>query len=149
MKQRLMLLVLACSFACTGAQAVTLRVANQGDAQSMDPHSLNESLQLTFTNNVYEPLIARNKQLGLIPGLATRWSQPQPTVWRFELRRGVSFHDGTAFTADDVVFSFNRAGPGRTAETPRRSRRAQGRANPWEITTTTPFPSCGRSPTCT
>ncbi|MBL0728095.1 ABC transporter substrate-binding protein [Piscinibacter sp. HJYY11] len=90
-------------------QAVTLRVANQGDAQSMDPHSLNESLQLTFTNNIYEPLVARDKKLGLSPGLATRWSQPKPTVWRFELRRGVNFHDGTPFTADDVVFSFNRA----------------------------------------
>jgi peptide/nickel transport system substrate-binding protein len=95
------------------AQAVTLRVANQGDAQSMDPHSLNESLQLTFTNNIYEPLVARDKKLGLTPGLATKWSQPKPTVWRFELRRGVNFHDGTPFTADDVVFSFNRAaGPG-------------------------------------
>jgi peptide/nickel transport system substrate-binding protein len=91
------------------AQAVTLRVANQGDAQSMDPHSLNESLQLTFTNNIYEPLVARDKKLGLTPGLATKWSQPKPTVWRFELRRGVNFHDGTPFTADDVVFSFNRA----------------------------------------
>jgi peptide/nickel transport system substrate-binding protein len=93
--------------------AVTLRVANQGDAQSMDPHSLNESLQLTFTNNVYEPLVARDKQLGLTPGLALRWTQPKPTVWRFELRRGVTFHDGSPFTADDVVFSLNRAaGPG-------------------------------------
>lgn len=91
------------------AQAVTLRVANQGDAQSMDPHSLNESLQLSFTNNIYEPLVARDKKLALTPGLATRWSQPKPTVWRFELRRGVTFHDGTPFTADDVVFSFNRA----------------------------------------
>jgi peptide/nickel transport system substrate-binding protein len=95
------------------AQAVVLRVANQGDAQSMDPHSLNELLQLTFTNNIYEPLVARDKQLGLTPGLATKWTQPNPKVWRFELRRGVSFHDGTPFTADDVVFSFSRAaGPG-------------------------------------
>lgn len=91
------------------AQAVTLRVANQGDAQSMDPHSLNESLQLTFTGNVYEPLVARDKELRLTPGLATRWTQPKPNVWRFELRRGVRFHDGTPFTADDVVFSLNRA----------------------------------------
>ncbi|MEO8278118.1 MAG: ABC transporter substrate-binding protein [Ideonella sp.] len=91
------------------AQAVTLRVANQGDSTSMDPHSLNESLQLTFTNNIYEPLVARDKKLGLTPGLATKWSQPSPTVWRFELRRGVKFHDGSLLTADDVVFSFQRA----------------------------------------
>jgi peptide/nickel transport system substrate-binding protein len=90
------------------AQAQTVRVANQGDALSMDPHSLNESLQLSVTGNVYEPLVGRNKDLSLAPGLATAWRQTSPTVWRFELRKGVQFHDGKPFTADDVVFSFNR-----------------------------------------
>jgi peptide/nickel transport system substrate-binding protein len=96
-------------FAGTLAHAATLRVANQGDVQSMDPHSLNESLQLTFTGNIYEPLIGRDKKLGLVPALATKWSQTSPTVWRFELRKGVAFHDGKPFGADDVVFSFQRA----------------------------------------
>src|SRR6478672_6242722 len=91
------------------AQSVTLRVADQGDVQSMDPHSLNESLQLSFTGNVYEPLVERGKDMGLTPALATKWTQSSPTVWRFELRPGVKFHDGTAFTADDVVFTFKRA----------------------------------------
>ncbi len=113
MKAYLLAMTLALAFAGGAAQSKTLRVANQGDAQSMDPHSLNESLQLTFTGNIYEPLVARDKQLGLTPGLATKWTQPKPTVWRFELRRGVQFHDGTPFTADDVVFSLQRAaGPG-------------------------------------
>ena len=91
------------------AHAVTLRVANQGDAVSMDPHSLNESLQLSFTGNVYEPLVGRDQKLGLIPALATAWKQTSPTVWRFDLRRNVTFHDGAPFNADDVVFSFARA----------------------------------------
>jgi len=91
------------------AQATTLRIGNQGDALSLDPHSLNESLQLSVTGNVYEPLVGRNKDLSLAPILATRWSQPTPLVWRFELRKGVKFHDGTPFTADDVLFSFARA----------------------------------------
>ncbi|CAM3803193.1 ABC transporter substrate-binding protein [Paracidovorax anthurii] len=91
------------------ANAQTIRVANQGDALSMDPHSLNETLQLSVTGNVYEPLVGRNKDLSLAPALATRWTQTAPTVWRFELRRGVLFHDGTPFTADDVVFSLARA----------------------------------------
>ena len=90
------------------AQAQTVRIANQGDALSMDPHSLNESLQLSVTSNVYEPLVGRNKDLSLAPALATSWKQIAPTVWRFELRKGVQFHDGTPFTADDVVFSFAR-----------------------------------------
>ena len=91
------------------ASAVTLRIANQGDALSMDPHSLNETLQLSVDGNVYEGLIGRNKDLSLAPALATSWKQTSPTVWRFELRKGVRFHDGTPFTADDVLFSFQRA----------------------------------------
>lgn len=91
-----------------GAQAQTVRIANQGDSLSMDPHSLNESLQLSVTGNVYEGLVGRNKDLSLAPLLATSWRQTSPTVWRFELRKGVQFHDGTPFTADDVLFSFAR-----------------------------------------
>jgi peptide/nickel transport system substrate-binding protein len=90
------------------AQAVTLRVADAGDVQSMDPHSLNETLQLSFTGSIYEPLVGRGKDMGLTPALATQWKQTSPTVWRFDLRKGVTFHDGTPFTADDVVFSFKR-----------------------------------------
>ena len=103
------LVCIAIAATCGLAQAVTLRVANQGDATSMDPHSLNESLQLSITGNVYEPLVGRDKKLGLAPALATKWAQTSPNIWRFELRRGVKFHDGTPMTADDVVFSFKRA----------------------------------------
>ncbi|MCU0772961.1 MAG: ABC transporter substrate-binding protein [Ideonella sp.] len=103
------LIAAALVLACGVAQAVTLRVANQGDSTSMDPHSLNESLQLSFTGNIYEPLVGRNEKLELVPALATSWRQTSPNVWRFELRRNVKFHDGADFTADDVVFSFRRA----------------------------------------
>jgi peptide/nickel transport system substrate-binding protein len=88
---------------------VTLRVGNQGDALSLDPHSLNESLQLTVVGNVYEPLVTRDRSYKLAPSLATDWKQTSPTVWRFNLRKGVQFHDGTPFTADDVIFSYERA----------------------------------------
>ncbi|MBS0339964.1 MAG: ABC transporter substrate-binding protein [Proteobacteria bacterium] len=98
---------LALVSALAGAQ--TIRIANQGDALSLDPHSLNESLQLSVTQNVYETLTGHNKDLSLAPLLATSWKQTSPTVWRFELRKGVQFHDGTPFTADDVLFSFARA----------------------------------------
>ena len=108
---KLVSLVLAAFIAGTAplASAVTLRVSNQGDVQSMDPHSLNESLQLSFTGNVYDTLVARDKKMALEPSLATKWTQTGPTVWRFDLRQGVKFHDGTPFTADDVIFSFKRA----------------------------------------
>ena len=104
-----------------------MRIANQGDALSMDPHSLNESLQLSVTGNVYEGLVGRNKDLSLAPGLATSWKQTSPTVWRFELRKGVQFHDGTPFTADDVVFSL-RAHPGRRLRHEELHQRLQGSA---------------------
>ncbi len=103
------MVVAALAMALGTAHAVTLRVANVGDVQSMDPHSLNETLQISFTGSVYEPLVGRDKKMGIVPALATKWAQKSPTVWRFDLRRGVKFHDGTPFTADDVVFSFKRA----------------------------------------
>jgi peptide/nickel transport system substrate-binding protein len=101
--------VLMAALIASTAHAVTLRAANQGDAQSMDPHALNEALQLSLVGNVYEPLVGRDQQLALTPALATRWTQTSPILWRFALRRGVRFHDGTLLTATDVVFSFQRA----------------------------------------
>ena len=112
MRLKLNLLAAAafCALAGTSlvAGAVTLKIGNQGDALSMDPHSLNESLQLTVLENVFEPLVYRDKDYKLTPGLATSWKQTSPTVWHFDLRKGVTFHDGTPFTADDVIFSYER-----------------------------------------
>lgn len=108
-KLRLGLLASGLISMCLAASAVTLRVGNQGDALAMDPHSLNESLQLTVVENVYEPLVTRGRDYQLTPALATDWKQTAPTVWRFNLRKGVVFHDGTPFTADDVIFSYERA----------------------------------------
>ena len=102
-------LVVAAMVTVASASAQTVRIGNQGDALSMDPHSLNESLQLSVTGNVYEPLVDRGADLQLVPGLATSWKQTSPTVWRFDLRKGVTFHDGKPFTADDVLFTFERA----------------------------------------
>jgi peptide/nickel transport system substrate-binding protein len=99
----------ALSATSLAVSAATLRVANQGDALSMDPHSLSESLQLTVTGNIYEPLVTRGKDFKLAPALATDWKQTGPTTWRFNLRKGVQFHDGTPFTADDVLFTLERS----------------------------------------
>lgn len=125
------------------AEAKTFRIADQGDALSMDPHSLNESLQLSFTGNIYEPLVAHDKKLGLVPGLATKWTQVNPTTWRFELRHGVTFHDGTPFTADDVLFSFARAAADGSDMKSYTNEIAQVRkvdADTVEIVTKSPFP---------
>jgi peptide/nickel transport system substrate-binding protein len=89
--------------------AKTLRYASQDDPQTLDPHAANLLPASRLTSQVFDPLVWRDLQWKPIPWLATSWSQPGPTVWRFKLREGVRFHDGTPFTADDVVFSVERA----------------------------------------
>ncbi|HEY7610646.1 MAG TPA: ABC transporter substrate-binding protein [Alphaproteobacteria bacterium] len=104
-------LALAAPFAAApaDAQGKVFRWANDGDANSLDPYALNESFRLGFLLNIYEPLIRRDKDLKLEPGLAVKWGLVSPTTWFFDLRQGVKFHDGTPFTADDVIFSLARA----------------------------------------
>ena len=104
-------MALACALALAAGpvQAKTFRMADQGDALSMDPHMFNEAVQLSLTGNVYEGLTGRGKKLETVPALATDWKQTAPTVWRFRLRPDVKFQDGTPFSADDVQFSFERS----------------------------------------
>ena len=91
-----------------GASAAVFRWANDGDVNSLDPYARNETFLLSFNHNMYEPLVRRDRDLKLEPALATEWSQPAPDVWRFKLRQGVKFSDGTPFNADDVEFSYHR-----------------------------------------
>jgi len=88
--------------------AKELRYAFQGDADSMDPYTLNETFTLGFLGNIYEGLVRRGPDLAIEPALAERWEIVEPNRWRFHLRRGVKFHEGEAFTADDVLFSADR-----------------------------------------
>src|SRR6266851_4837015 len=95
------------------ADAKTFKWANSGDVSSMDPYARQETFLLTFTSNIYDPLVRRDKNLKLEPALATKWGQTDPTTWFFDIRPGVKFQDGSPLTADDIVFSLNRAnGPG-------------------------------------
>mgnify|MGYP003336753278 CR=1 FL=1 len=101
-------LLAAALFWAPVADAKTFRWANDGDVNSLDPYARQETFLLSFTANIYEPLVRRDRDLKLEAALATEWTQTAPTVWRFELRRNVKFHDGAPFTADDVVFSADR-----------------------------------------
>src|SRR5205085_9772950 len=110
MKLRTMLLAVGFAVAAiTPGNTATLRFAFQGELKSLDPYSLNESFTLGMLGNVYEGLTKRDKDLKIIPGLAERWEQVEPTRWRFYLRKGVKFQNGEDFTADDVVFSAERS----------------------------------------
>jgi peptide/nickel transport system substrate-binding protein len=91
------------------ASAVSLRYANQGDLKSLDPYTLNETTTNAHLGHVYEGLTKRGKDLKIEPGLAERWEISEDGLrWRFHLRKGVKFHNGNDFTADDVVFSAER-----------------------------------------
>jgi peptide/nickel transport system substrate-binding protein len=91
------------------AAAATLRVTAAGDAGTLDPHSQNIIPTAQLLRQIYEPLVNRGPKLELEPALAESWSTPEPNRWRFKLRAGVTFQDGAKFTADDVVFSLQRA----------------------------------------
>ena len=109
MKRVIALTALGAALSFAGiASAQTLRWGSQGDPQTMDPHSQNESMTNMMNGQVYERLTSRSKTLEIVPGLATSWQQVNPTTWRFTLRRGVKFHDGAEFNADDVVYSIKR-----------------------------------------
>ena len=89
--------------------AATLRIASAFDPQTMDPHALALLYHTRVSVQIYEGLVNRDEQFRLEPSLALSWQATGPTTWRFKLRPGVLFHDGTPFTADDAVFSIERA----------------------------------------
>ncbi|MBW8905448.1 MAG: ABC transporter substrate-binding protein [Betaproteobacteria bacterium] len=90
------------------AYAVTLKWAAQNDILTMDPHSQNHATTHAIMQYAYEGLTRYSKDYQIEPCLATSWDMVSETQYRFHLRKNVKFHDGSPFTADDVVFSFGR-----------------------------------------
>jgi peptide/nickel transport system substrate-binding protein len=86
-----------------------LRIASAFDPQTMDPHGLALLYHSRVAYQLYDALVNRDAAYKLEPALATGWQMTGPTSWRFKLRPGVKFHDGAPFTADDAVFSIERA----------------------------------------
>jgi peptide/nickel transport system substrate-binding protein len=86
----------------------TLNIATGGAFTSLDPHYHNLTPNNVLADYLYGALVSFGPTYDLNPGLALSWKVIEPTVWEFKLRPGVKFSDGTPFTADDVVFTFNR-----------------------------------------
>jgi peptide/nickel transport system substrate-binding protein len=86
-----------------------LRVALRGAPLGLDPHLHNELRTYSVLSNVFEALTSLDATLGIHPALAESWTSPDEATWRFHLRSGVRFHDGSLLTSRDVVFSFERA----------------------------------------
>jgi peptide/nickel transport system substrate-binding protein len=86
----------------------TLRVGFYVEAATMDPHLSGSKVDRQIYHNIYEPLLVLDTSLGIKPGLAESWQQPDPKTLVMKLRRGVKFHDGTDFNAEAAKFNFNR-----------------------------------------
>ncbi len=98
------------SLTATAGMAETFRYATTTDPQSMDPHAVSSAPVLSFLNNIYEGLVRRGRDMSIEPSLATSWEPLKgENGWRFNLREGVTYHDGAEFTAQDVLFSYERA----------------------------------------
>lgn len=99
---------LAAALLATTAQAETVRWGAPRDIVSLDPYSYGDSYTINFLNHIYEGLVRYNRDLEIEPALATEWEIVSPTTWRFTLRDDVKFHDGSDFTAEDVLASLER-----------------------------------------
>jgi peptide/nickel transport system substrate-binding protein len=104
-------IAVGCLIGAAAPEAQTLRWARSMDVSSLDPHAANTGPNILIAHQIYEPLIVRQLDGWMVPALATFWTlTSDPTVWEFKLRPNVRFHDGAAFTAEDVAFSMERAG---------------------------------------
>ncbi len=110
MKKHVLALGIAMSMALgsVAVQAKTFSWTSSSDVLSMDPQSATVTFTNAFLANVYDGLVRFNESVQIEPALAESWQNTSPTVWRFKLRQKVKFHNGDAFTADDVVFSWQR-----------------------------------------
>jgi peptide/nickel transport system substrate-binding protein len=90
------------------AQGPALRIAVGGAFTSMDPHYHTLTPNSAMNKHVFERLVDTDENFRLRPGLAESWSPLNETTWEFKLRRGVTWHDGTPFTAEDIVATFAR-----------------------------------------
>ncbi|TVR89739.1 MAG: glutathione ABC transporter substrate-binding protein [Trueperaceae bacterium] len=110
-----LVLVAACADAPTGPEGggpppdgLTITVGQVAEPLSLDPHAVIDQPSARAIRQVYDTLVDQTDTLELVPGLAERWTQVDDVTWEFEIRPGVSFHDGSLLTGSDVVFTLER-----------------------------------------
>ena len=96
-------------FSVSSASAENLKVALAAEPTSMDPHYQNLTINNSFATQVYNALVLQDVNQNLLPGLSTSWKPIDDKTWEFKLRAGVKFHNGSAFSAEDVVATMQRA----------------------------------------
>jgi peptide/nickel transport system substrate-binding protein len=94
---------------CGSAVAADLKIGVASEVTTLDPHFFHLTPNTEIDKLIYSGLITQDDNLKVIPDLALSWRTTDPTHWEFKLRPGVKWQDGSPFTADDVVFSYQRA----------------------------------------
>ncbi len=89
--------------------AKNLTIGLASEPTSIDPHFHNLTPNNSLLGHIFDALVDQDEKQNLVPGLAVSWRPIDDTTWEFKLRQGVKFHDGSPFTAEDVIFTFQRA----------------------------------------
>ena len=110
-RSKLAMIAVACVVGVAApSQAKDLTIALASEPTSIDPHFHNLTPNNSLAMHFFDALVIFDEKQRVTPGLATSWKPIDDLTWEFKLRKGVKFHDGSPFTADDVVFSMKRAG---------------------------------------
>ena len=91
------------------AAALDITIGAKLEPSSIDPHYHNLGPNNAVARHIFDRLVQTDEKQRLLPGLAVSWKPLNDTTWEFKLRKGVKWHDGSPFTADDVIFTFDRA----------------------------------------
>ena len=106
---RMLLGSLTLTMALTGsAFAQEFKLALSSPPSSMDPHFFNLTPNVVASGHIFDRLVAMDADSKVVPALAESWSLVNNLTWEFKLRKGVKFHDGSEFTAEDVLWSLDR-----------------------------------------
>src|SRR5262249_1532255 len=89
--------------------AADLRVGVASEVTTLDPHFFHLTSNTEIHKALYSGLVTQDANMNVVPDLAASWRTVDATHWEFKLRRGVTFHDGTPLTADDILFTYTRA----------------------------------------
>lgn len=106
--KRILVIAAAAALLLSSAFAQRLVVGQGSDAISLSPHNTNDQPSARVMRQIYDTLIVQTEDLELVPGLAESWEQIDATTWQFNIRQGVTFHNGSLLTASDVAWTLNR-----------------------------------------
>ncbi|MFC7734905.1 ABC transporter substrate-binding protein [Roseomonas sp. GCM10028921] len=106
--RRLLLAPALAVLAVSNVQAQNLTLAVGAPITSLDPHYHQLSPNNAVADMTFDRLVNTDARSQRISGLATEWKAIGPTTWEFRLRPEVRFHNGSAFTAEDVAFTLAR-----------------------------------------